>query len=224
MQIAKPHVDIGLFATELDPHLAFWADTVGLRYDHVLKLGAGVHQHRFDAQGSILKVNHSRSPLAERHPSGIVGLRIARSGLHAPRRLSDPDGNQVLMVPAGHDGLTGIGIDLQVANRDAHDRFWRHVMQFTAASPAVYACGDSRIFVREGGPRERPQSWRGYGWRYLTVQVADCQAAHQGVLGRGGSEGEPPRRLGDVAIVSFVRDPDGNFLELSQRASLVGAL
>jgi lactoylglutathione lyase len=56
------------------------------------------------------------------------------------------------------------------------------------------------------------------------VQVTDCRAEHQGVLDRGGSEGEPPRRLGDVAVVSFVRDPDGNFIELSQRASLVGSL
>jgi hypothetical protein len=30
--------------------------------------------------------------------------------------------------------------------------------------------------------------------------------------------------MGDVAMISFVRDPDGNFIELSQRASLVGGL
>jgi len=28
--------------------------------------------------------------------------------------------------------------------------------------------------------------------------------------------------MGGVAMISFVRDPHGNFIELSQRASLVG--
>ena len=33
-----------------------------------------------------------------------------------------------------------------------------------------------------------------------------------------------PVRLGDVAAISFVRDPDGVWLEISQRASLTGDL
>lgn len=174
--------------------------------------------------GSVLKVNHSRHTLADSCPSGIMGLRIATVGLGAPLPLSDPDGNRVTLVPPGLDGVTGIGIDLRVNNRDAHDRFWRHVMQFSSSSAGVYTCGNSHIFIREEGLVDRADDWRGYGWSYLTVQVRDCQAEHQGVLVRGGREGEPPRRMGDVATFSFVRDPDGNFVELSQRASLVGSL
>jgi hypothetical protein len=30
--------------------------------------------------------------------------------------------------------------------------------------------------------------------------------------------------LGTVARISFIRDPDGNFIEVSQRASLTGSL
>ena len=183
----KPHLDIGLFARAIEPHTAFWSDTVGLPYDHVLKLGAGIHQHRFDVNGSVLKVNHSRTPLDEPRPSGITGLRIASAGTRTPRSLSDPDGNGVTLVPKGHDGVTGIGIELRVNNRDAHQRFWCHVMQFASPAPDVYVCGDTRIFVREEGPVERAQSWRGYGWRYLTVQVTDCQAEHSGVLARGAA-------------------------------------
>lgn len=224
MEFAKPHLDVGLFARSIEPHMSFWNDTVGLPYDHVLKLGAGIHQHRFDMNGSVLKVNHSRTALVEAEPSGITGLRIATGGTSTARPLCDPDGNHVMLVPKGHEGVAGIGIDLRVTNRDAHERFWRHVMQFTSPAPDVYVCGDTRIFVREEASVERTQSWRGYGWRYLTVQVTDCQAEHGGVLARGGDEGETPRRLGDVAVVSFVRDPDGNFIELSQRASLVGSL
>jgi predicted enzyme related to lactoylglutathione lyase len=56
------------------------------------------------------------------------------------------------------------------------------------------------------------------------VQVKNCSAEHAGVLSRGGEEGAPPVLLGDTVRMSFVRDPDGNFIELSQRASLVGHL
>jgi hypothetical protein len=30
--------------------------------------------------------------------------------------------------------------------------------------------------------------------------------------------------LGDVAYISFVRDPDGNWIEISQRKSITGSL
>jgi lactoylglutathione lyase len=33
-----------------------------------------------------------------------------------------------------------------------------------------------------------------------------------------------PITLGETARISFIRDPDGNWIELSQRASLVGPL
>jgi lactoylglutathione lyase len=34
----------------------------------------------------------------------------------------------------------------------------------------------------------------------------------------------PPTTLGTTARISMVRDPDGNWIELSQRASIVGTL
>jgi lactoylglutathione lyase len=33
-----------------------------------------------------------------------------------------------------------------------------------------------------------------------------------------------PVTLGTTARISFIRDPDGNWIELSQRASLTGSL
>jgi hypothetical protein len=40
----------------------------------------------------------------------------------------------------------------------------------------------------------------------------------------GGREALAPTTLGTTARISMVRDPDGNFIELSQRASLTGSL
>jgi hypothetical protein len=38
------------------------------------------------------------------------------------------------------------------------------------------------------------------------------------------SEARAPVTLGSTARISMVRDPDGNWIELSQRASLTGSL
>ena len=197
MKLAKPHVDVGLFARSIERHQAFWSDRVGLPYDHRLKLGAGIHQHRFHLNGSVLKVNHSREPLAEQSPSGITGVRVASADTSTPLRLSDPDGNGVTLVPPGHDGVTGIGIELRV-NRP------RRASTLLATCHAVRVAGARRLCVRRhphlrprGSSVERAQSWRGYGWRYLTVQVTDCQAEHRGVLGqrrRRGRAAAPPGR------------------------------
>lgn len=224
MDLAKPHMDVGLFTNRRDEQLDFWQRAAGLEYDHLGKLGGGMQQHRHHANGSIVKVNHARDPLPAAPASGIVAVRIARAGLGAVRELADPDGNRVRLVPPGHDGVTGIAIELEVGSRDAHERFWRHAMQFASPAPGVYVCGDTRVIVVGERSVERCDDWRARGWRYTTVQVRDCVAEHAGILARGGEEGRPPALLGDTVRYSFVRDPDGNFIEISQRASLVGHL
>jgi lactoylglutathione lyase len=224
MDLAKPHMDVGLFTNRRDEQLHFWQQTVGLEFDHIGKLGGGMQQLRHHVNGSILKVNHARDPLSPAPPSGILRVRIARPGLAQRRALADPDGNAVLLVPPGDEGVVGIAIELGVNDRDAHDHFWRHVMQFASPRKGVYLCGDTQVMVVETRSVARCDEWRAPGWRYTTVQIRDCVAEHAGVLARGGEEGRPPIVLGDTVRYSFVRDPDGNFIELSQRASLVGHL
>jgi len=224
MNFAKPHLDLGLFSTRRDEQLDFWQRVVGLPYDHMGKLGGGMQQHRHHMNGSILKMNHSRSPLPDLPPSGIVGLEIAREGLAEAKALADPDGNKVRLVPKGQDGVAGIAILLKVNDPAEHDRFWIDAMQFERAGEGRYRCGDSLIVVSERGPVERAEAsqWRGPGYRYMTVQVWDCIAEYAGILARGGSSGGEPRVLGETVRYAFVCDPDGNHIEISQRASLTG--
>jgi catechol 2,3-dioxygenase-like lactoylglutathione lyase family enzyme len=225
MKLAKQHLDIGLFSNKRNEQLAFWQHTVGLAYDHVGKLGGGMQQHRHHMNGSILKMNHARDPLPALAPSGIVGLQIARAGLVEPKPLADPDGNKVTLVPQGRDGVQGIAILLKVNEPAAHDRFWTHAMQYERVGEGRYRCGDSLIVVAEQGKVEsRGAQWRGPGYRYTTVQVWDCIAEYQGILARGGTSGGEPRVLGETVRYAFVCDPDGNHIEISQRASLIGSL
>jgi catechol 2,3-dioxygenase-like lactoylglutathione lyase family enzyme len=225
MKLAKPHLDVGLFSNRRDEQLAFWQRTVGLPFDHLGKLGGGMQQHRHHMNGSILKMNHARDPLPALAPSGIIGLQIAREGLTAGQPLADPDGNKVTLVPKGQHGVDGIAILFRVNDPVAHDRFWTEAMQYERVGEGRYRCGDSLIVVAEQGKVEsRGTQWRGPGYRYTTLQVWDCIAEYQGILARGGTSGGEPRLLGDTVRYAFVCDPDGNHIEISQRASLTGSL
>nr|QQZ50882.1 VOC family protein [Phenylobacterium glaciei] len=64
----------------------------------------------------------------------------------------------------------------------------------------------------------------GKGWRYITFQVFKVDEEHARILEQGGRQAMPPTTLGATARISMVRDPDGNWIEISQRASLVGTL
>ena len=225
MRLAKPHLDIGLFTNRREAQLAFWQQRVGLEFDHLGKLGRGLHQLRHHMNGSIMKVNHARDPLPELPPSGYRKLYIARPGLASPEGLHDPDGNAVTLVPPGYRGITGIGIVLATADLAAAWAFWGGAMQFEAAGDDALRCGDTMLFLEHdpaAGPV--PDDWVGPGYRYTTVQIFDCEAEHAGILARGGSEGRAPRVLGETVRFTFVRDPDGNWIEVSQRAQLTGSL
>jgi lactoylglutathione lyase len=219
-ETCQNHIDVGLFSNRREEQLAFWQQTVGLPFDHIGKLGGGVQQHRHHMNGSILKMNHSRDPLPAAPASAILELRIARSGLPAAQSLADPDGNRVMLVPPGVDGVVGIGLVLRVSDLLASDHFYVNVMGCLREGEGVWRWGDTLLIAGERGPVANIEELRAPGFRYLTVQVWDCVAEHAGVLARGGTEERPPMVIGDAVRYSFVLDPDGTFIEISQRASL----
>jgi lactoylglutathione lyase len=221
MRLAKQHIDVGLFTNNLDPVLAFWRDDVGLEFEEMLPMGGGLRQYRHAMNGSVLKVNSSRDRLDAAPPSGYRDLIIARDGIEGPRELTDPDGNRVTVVPRGHKGVAGIAVLLRVSEETAFHRFFGDAMQFERADDRAYRCGDSLVLFEQGDVAP-PHRMQAPGYRYLTVQVWDVDAEHAGIMERGGSEGRPPITLGATARISFVRDPDGNWIEISQRASLTG--
>ena len=101
--------------------------------------------------------------------------------------------------------------------------FWGEILGLPALGNNVYACGQSQVQLVAGTATVDPVQ-RARGYRYLTIQVFDVKKTHAQVLAGGGREGSAPVKLGDVAHISFVRDPDGNWLEISQRKSITGSL
>ncbi len=227
MKLAKPRIDIGLSTNNLEPMLAFWRDEVGIPFDHKLPIRRGQDQYRHDALGSVIKINHHAEPLPASRPAGYRELIIARPGLTEARRLADPDGNLVRLVPPGEDGVTQIGVRVAVRDLAAHRRFYVEVLGFTEEAwpdGAAFRAGESLILAEPSADAPGDAQIAGKGWRYITLQVFKVDDDHARALALGAREGMAPITLGETARISMIRDPDGNWIELSQRASIVGSL
>ncbi len=224
MKLAKDSIDVGVYTNQRDDMLAFWQETVGLPYEELLKVGGGVHQHRLGLNGSVFKLNHTRRPLDAHSPAGYSELLIAREGLTAPQPLTDPDGNRVTLVPPGYDHVERIGMGIRVRSLPTAQAFFHDVLQLDVVSDRQFRWGTTVIRLDEDPARAPCASMQGIGYRYLTVQVWDVDAEHAAIVGRGGAEARPPATLGTTARISFITDPDGNWIEVSQRASLTGSL
>lgn len=228
IELAKPALDVGLYTNNRDESLAFWGTAIGLPYSELLPVGSGVQQHRHLIGESVLKINHSREPLGGADPSGIRAITISRPGMGAPSRLEDPDGNVVVLAPPDRGPerqlpVQQLRVHLTVSDLQRHLDFYGHALGLPEFGAHVFGCGVSQIELSEGAASLDPEQ-RAPGYRYLTVQVFDVRQTHSDILARGGREGLAPRKLGDVAHISFVRDPDGNWIEISQRKSLTGSL
>jgi hypothetical protein len=132
--------------------------------------------------------------------------------------LRDPDGLEVVLTPdveriavhwASSDPAR-LG-ELLVAGFDATD-----------LGDGRLQVGSTVLVLRDGGGAFGPMRSRGF--RYLTVQVFDVRAEHARLCSLGWIEGTAPIKLGETAFISFVLDPDGAPIEISQRASLTGPL
>ncbi len=221
MKLAKYALDVGLYTNQLDPSLAFWQDQVGLKYNEMLPLGGGARQHRHTVGDSVLKVNHSRHKL-ERGDSGLSKLSIYSTSVEEPAQLLDPDGNDIDLCPITAQS-PNLSLTLAVTDLARSEEFYAQTLGLPKDGEGGFRAGASQILLTQGGSLgEVPQ--KALGLRYMTFQIFDVVTEHTHVISNGGSEGMAPVRLGEVAFISFVRDPDGIWIELSQRKSITGSL
>ena len=228
MKLAKPRIDIGLRTNNVQPLLDFWQKEIGLPFDHLLPVRKGQNQHRHDLLGSVLKINEFADPIPDRPPSGYHELLIARDGLSDAKSLADPEGNRVTLVPKGTHGIERIGIRLAVRDVAAHRKFYAEALGLAegpkAGGAATFLAGDTVLLLEQSPDAPSDSGMEGKGWRYITFQVFEVDREHAHVLAHGGREARAPVTLGTTARISMVRDPDGNWIELSQRASITGSL
>jgi len=222
MILAKPALDVGLYTNNLDAMLAFWQEQAMVTFDELLKVGGGLHQYRHSIANSILKINHRREPVPQSTPSGLSALEISSTAVDESVELIDPDGNEVILTPARFLESANLCLHMRTTNLDRSAHFYGSILGLSGDIEQGFTVGDSRIKFSQGhvAPIERTA----VGYRYMTMQVFDVLATHASILELGGTEAMAPVRLGDVAYISFVSDPDGNYIEISQRKSLTGSL
>ncbi|MGV0033792.1 MAG: hypothetical protein ACNYPE_02130, partial [Candidatus Azotimanducaceae bacterium WSBS_2022_MAG_OTU7] len=169
MKLAKDCIDVGVRTNNLDAMLRFWTKEVGLPYDELLKIGGGVHQHRLGLNGSILKLNHARSPLPENTPTGYRELLIA-TDVSETTPLVDPDGNKVTLVPVGLHGITNIGMKMAVRSLDDARQFFTNSVQAEPLSDTSFRWGTTVFLLEADKNALMGGGMQGTGYRYMTVQ------------------------------------------------------
>lgn len=214
MDLAKQCLDVGLYTDRYDDLRAFYVDRLGLPYEELLKAGRGIHQHRVGLHGAVLKLNSAREPI-EDAPTNFVRLDLRADRAET---LLDPDGTVVVLDP----DLEAVAVHWASSDPDRLATLLRAGFDAVDEGDATLRVGTTRLVLRDGGGPVGPMRSRGF--RYLTVQVRDVRAEHARLLELGWREGTAPIRLGDTAFISFVLDPDGSPVEISQRASLTGPL
>jgi len=236
MELAKRFIDIGIFTNRIDEMRALYGERIRLPYEEMLPVGGGVRQYRYGLLGSVLKINHSRDPLPARIAGGYRKLSISDPRTPMPLPRQDPDGNDIELVPSGQRGVNQIEIHLGVTDEAAFEHFYGDALNAERLGAGRFKLGETIVSVRHDPNATRAPkspsasatdviaSMRLVGMRYITVQVRDCHSEHRRFMSMGVWEGAAPVTLGTVARISFIRDPDDNFLEISQRASLTGPI
>ena len=236
MELAKRFIDVGVFTNRLDEMRAFYGERIRLPYEELLPVGGGVRQYRYGLLGSVLKINHSRDLLPPRIAGGYRMLSISDPRTPMPIPMQDADGNDIQLVPTGQRGVNQIEIHIGVTDEAAFEHFYGDALQAERLSASRFKLGETVISFQRDPAAVRAAispsasaadviaSMRAVGMRYITVQVRDVDAEHRRFMSMGVWEGAAPVSLGAVARISFIRDPDGNFIEISQRASLTGPL
>lgn len=220
-RFAKHRFDVGLVTD--DPSIVdFVADEVGLGQPELLRVSRSTMQHRFDRNGSVVKVNVA-DKLETDERSGFAELLLATPGLAEPQQLTGPDGVEFSLVPEGWLGIDDMAIRLEVPDLEQAVAHFRDALRWDVDGNTV-RFGPTDVLLEEqaGAPATVPTSTR--GWTYLTAQVWDCDLETAAAVDGGAVVTRAPHTYGEVARFSMVADPFGNHVELSQRASLTGPL
>jgi catechol 2,3-dioxygenase-like lactoylglutathione lyase family enzyme len=197
---------IGLYTNALEPMLAFWQGEVGAKPLAVVPMAPGRTQHRLGFGEFIIKINHYEDALTPAGPSGYLGLTL----LGAASDLTDPDGNRVTLTPDAP-----VTIHVAAIDPGAAAAFYVGAFGFAPQGERL-RLGDVTLHIVPGPAQPTDAPMNAQGWRYLTLEVADCTAAHAQALSLGATESSPVRTFGANQF-SLIRDPAGNWLEIVQR-------
>ena len=221
ISLAKPVIDIGYFTEDLATTLEFWRLEVGLDYEPPVKFNDGLTQYRHKLGDSVIKINTSKK-LLKKNPGQYAKLLIARDGQMIPKTVFDPDGNEIMFVPPGYNSVTGVGVCIKTSRIELYQKFYQDALECRAISANTFRLGESVIFLQRDPDASKVGHWVDKGLRYFTIHVRQIDDTYAALMNAGVEQGEAPYSIEKIARISFIRDPDGRWIEVAQRASLAG--
>ena len=218
VNLTRKSFDIGLYTDNGDAVLAFWQKEVGFECAAALPVDATTVQHRHRAPGCAMKINVVPKGSLGASPAagGFCELVVSRTGLTSEKKLVDPDGNRILLVPPDALGEARIGMRVRTNSAEKLGRLYQHAMGFRALDDRTYTSEGSRLMVEETTDPIDGGRLRAAGYRYLTFHVGDVDADYAEVVSSGAPSGMAPMDFGNVARIAFVKDGDGNWYELAR--------
>jgi len=230
MDLEKNCLDFGMFTNRPDTMHEFYSVQLGLRFEGTTPMGPKFKLSRYLLNGSTLKLWHATDPLPPRAAAGYKSLTIAGPQAVAPRTMSDPDGNQLLLVPPGHHQVDQIEFQLGVSDLALSARFYGDLLGAERIADGRYRLGQTILSFSAdsgarqvkteplGNPLDAVAAMAAVGFRYLTIQVRDCAAEYQSLMAKGVNLGVAlTSGAGNLVALFMVRDPDGNWVEILQR-------
>ena len=220
--LSKPQLDVGFFTNNLEAVLAFWRDEIGLSHEEPVHFNDTLVQYRHALGNTVVKINAAKGGVAAGVPTGYRELLIAREGVRGVQRMQDPDENRITLVPPGYLGVRGIGVRLGVTDLGRQRRYYVQAMGLVEEEPGAFRAGDSLFLVEQNASANAAGHWVNAGFRYVTLHVKRVDASFDAIVKNGAAVGEELYSIGKVARIGFIRDPDGNWIEVAQRAALAG--
>jgi catechol 2,3-dioxygenase-like lactoylglutathione lyase family enzyme len=226
IRLARGRFDVGLITGRTEPMLAFWRDGLGLPVERVLEPLPGITQYKLTMHGAVLKINCLDAAPPDH---GLLGalrmLSLTAPNCTAAEHVRDPDQNLIYLTPPSLSSPSAFGVHYAVSDENAFRHFYSHILGLDLVGDNMCDVDGAQIsWARSPDVVAGRNSFR-TGFGYLTFQVIDVVEAHRHACDSGAVEILPPSGAaftGD-SVVSFIADPDGNRIELSQRPDLVAA-
>jgi len=124
----------------------------------------------------------------------------------APQTLLDQDGNNVELVPPGHNGVTQLEVVIGVSNPAMFDAFYEKGAGAQRLGPGRYKVGET-IFSLVKDPAAKPaiavlfadapetvRAMAAVGIRYVTLQVRNCDTVFSAMTEGGAGAQADDRR------------------------------
>lgn len=220
LALTKPWIDIGIQSNQTQKLTHFWSKTIGLRCEEVLDVYHGVQQHRYRLQGGILKLNLLEDLLPSAPRTGYRKIIVADPAVTEIQENIDPDGTQCQRVPPSTLDGYDLGLEIAVTDSKRFTTFYAELLGLEPLNDGSFACGKTKIFIQQSTDAVSTADDHGPGIRYITLQIRHLDILHSTLLAKGVTEHKPPAQWNEMSYISFIRDPDNNLIELSQRRDL----